>query len=344
MAGAGFKIWNTSDVVSAADFNTYIQEQTVGVFADASARNSAISSPTEGMVAYLKDSNLLTYYDGSSWATAIFGDITDLGANNWKIFASNGSGVITEIANGADGTALMGTGASSAPAFENITGLKGSADRVLFLNSAGEVSELAIGAAGTVLKSAGTTADPVWGSAGGNWAQIATGTQSAGTTTVLNLTSLSNYRSIRGFFTYPQAASGTSALNFTVNGLTGNYYRVMGGQKWLGNSASWSGVWTGTSGGISYNGYQAYVQFQIDFLAEGAGTASKGVVVGEFKTFSPLDQSNALNGALDITHFVYNEPIASDTGITALNVYMGASTAAVASGFPSYYIEGYTAT
>ena len=343
MAGAGFKVWSTGDVVSAADFNTYIQEQTVGVFADASARNSAISSPTEGMVAYLKDSNLLTYYDGSSWATAVFGDITALGANNWKAFYSNGSGAIQELAVGADGTVLVGNGASAAPTFGNITDIKGGNDKVLYTNNTGVITELALGAAGTVLKSAGATSAPTWGSAGGNWAQIATGTQSSGTTTVMNLTSLSNYRSVRGFFTYPEAASGTSSLNFTVNGLSGNYYRNMH-QKWLGNSASWSGVWTGTSGGTSWNGENAFVQFQIDFLAQGYQTTNKAVIVGHWNIFSYWDQSGAGNGSWDTSHFVYNEPIASDTGITALNVYMGASTAMVASGYPSYYVEGYTAT
>lgn len=77
MAGAGFKVWATGDLVNASDLNTYIQEQVVMVFADASARNSAVSSPAEGMFAFLKDTNVLTFYDGSSWANFIGeGDIT----------------------------------------------------------------------------------------------------------------------------------------------------------------------------------------------------------------------------------------------------------------------------
>ena len=75
--GAGFKVWTTGDLVSASDFNNYIQEQVIMVFADSSARGSAVSSPEEGMFAYLKDTNTLTYYDGSSWASYIGdGDIT----------------------------------------------------------------------------------------------------------------------------------------------------------------------------------------------------------------------------------------------------------------------------
>ena len=69
--GAGFKVWSTGDLVNASDFNNYIQEQVVMVFADSSARGSAISSPEEGMFAFLKDTNDLTFYDGSSWVSYI---------------------------------------------------------------------------------------------------------------------------------------------------------------------------------------------------------------------------------------------------------------------------------
>jgi hypothetical protein len=269
--------------------------------------------------------------------------VTDLSGNNWKALYTNGSGTVTELALGADGTTLVGNGTSSAPTFGNLTDLKGGNDKVLFTNSSGVLTELAIGASGTYLKSAGTTSNPTWAAAGGNWAQIATGTQSSGTTTVMNLTSLSNYRSVRGFFTYPEAASGNSSMNWTVNGLTGNYYRNMH-QKWLGNSLSSSGVWTGTYGGMSWNGENAFVQFQIDFLAQGYQTTDRAVIVGNFNLYSYWDQSNAGNGSWDQTHFVYNEPLTSNTGITALNIYMGASSAQVASGYPSYYVEGYTAS
>jgi len=75
--GAGFKVWSTGDLVNASDFNNYLQEQVIMVFADASARNSAITSAEEGMFAFLKDTNVLTFYDGSSWSSFIGeGDIT----------------------------------------------------------------------------------------------------------------------------------------------------------------------------------------------------------------------------------------------------------------------------
>ena len=77
MAGAGFKVYATGDLITATEFNTFLQEQVIMVFDDSTARDSAISSPSEGMFAYLKDTNALVFYNGSSWASFIGeGDIT----------------------------------------------------------------------------------------------------------------------------------------------------------------------------------------------------------------------------------------------------------------------------
>ena len=77
MAGAGFKVYATGDLITATEFNTFLQEQVIMVFADSSARDSAVSSPSEGMFCYLKDTNVLQFYNGSSWASFIGeGDIT----------------------------------------------------------------------------------------------------------------------------------------------------------------------------------------------------------------------------------------------------------------------------
>lgn len=75
MAGAGFKTFVDGDVLSAADVNTYLMEQAVMVFADASARSTAITAPSEGMVTYLKDTNQTQYYTGSAWETIGLGGL-----------------------------------------------------------------------------------------------------------------------------------------------------------------------------------------------------------------------------------------------------------------------------
>lgn len=71
-AGLGYKEFATGDVLTAADANGYLASQVVMVFADATARTSAIASPQEGMISYLKDTNSTEYYSGSAW-TAISG-------------------------------------------------------------------------------------------------------------------------------------------------------------------------------------------------------------------------------------------------------------------------------
>jgi hypothetical protein len=77
MAGAGFKVYATGDLITATEFNTFIQEQVVMVFANSTARDSAVSSPSEGMFCFLKDTDVLQFYNGSSWASFIGdGDIT----------------------------------------------------------------------------------------------------------------------------------------------------------------------------------------------------------------------------------------------------------------------------
>jgi hypothetical protein len=64
---SGRKVWAADEILAAADLQDYIQDQVVFVYANASARSSGILSPTEGMVSYLNDTNLLYTFDGSSW-------------------------------------------------------------------------------------------------------------------------------------------------------------------------------------------------------------------------------------------------------------------------------------
>ena len=65
-AGLGFKTFVTGEVLTAADTNGYLM-QGVNVFANAAARTAAITSPQEGQMSYLKDTNVTAYYDGSAW-------------------------------------------------------------------------------------------------------------------------------------------------------------------------------------------------------------------------------------------------------------------------------------
>lgn len=50
-----------------AAWGNLVRDSVVNAFASRAARNSAISSPVEGMVAYITGDNILTVYDGTNW-------------------------------------------------------------------------------------------------------------------------------------------------------------------------------------------------------------------------------------------------------------------------------------
>ena len=64
---SGFKTFAVSEVLTAADVNNFLMEQAVAVFANASARDSAISSPEDGQACFLLDSATLQFYYSSAW-------------------------------------------------------------------------------------------------------------------------------------------------------------------------------------------------------------------------------------------------------------------------------------
>jgi hypothetical protein len=109
MAGAGYKQWATGAVLTSSDMNTYVGDQVVMVFASSSARSSGVSSPTEGMVSYLKDTNAIEYYDGSSWGG--IGDITAVTAGT-NIDVTSGTGPVPSVALAIDAAVSMGSDGS----------------------------------------------------------------------------------------------------------------------------------------------------------------------------------------------------------------------------------------
>ena len=98
MAGAGYKLFVSGDVLTAAQVNTYLNEQTVMVFATSAARTSALSLVlAEGMMSYLQDSNTVFYYDGAAWNALASGDITAITAGT-GISVTSGTGPIPTVA------------------------------------------------------------------------------------------------------------------------------------------------------------------------------------------------------------------------------------------------------
>ena len=117
-AGLGFKDFTTGEVLTAADVDGYLM-QGVWVFASAAARDAAVTSPQEGNFAYLKDTNVTTYYTGSAWAnldtTGMTNPMTTTGDT---IYSSSGS-TPARLGIGTTGqvlTVVGGVPAWSAPA------------------------------------------------------------------------------------------------------------------------------------------------------------------------------------------------------------------------------------
>lgn len=69
MAGAGYKSFTAGSILTATEVNTYLMEQSTMVFATTTARDAAITSPAEGMMAYTTDTDTFWYYSGSAWAS-----------------------------------------------------------------------------------------------------------------------------------------------------------------------------------------------------------------------------------------------------------------------------------
>jgi hypothetical protein len=120
MAGAGYKLFNTGDVLTAAQVNTYLNEQTVMVFASSAARTSALSGVlAEGMVSYLQDTNAVEVYNGTAWVgVSGAGDVTEVQAGT-GISVASGTGPIPVVTNtmatavDAKGDLVAGTGADT---------------------------------------------------------------------------------------------------------------------------------------------------------------------------------------------------------------------------------------
>ena len=96
---AGYKTFNTGDVLTAAQVQYNLQNQSIMFFASAAARDAALTAPIrqEGMFAYLADTNTTVYYDGTAWQSFGTGDVTGLTAGN-GITITNASGPVPTIA------------------------------------------------------------------------------------------------------------------------------------------------------------------------------------------------------------------------------------------------------
>jgi hypothetical protein len=122
------KVFVAGEILTAADVNTNLMDQAVMVFDDSAARGSAIPSPIEGMVTYLKDTDKFEFYDGAAFG-AFGGKILQVQSTVLtSIFsASVAQGAETEITgltvsitpSSATSKILVGYSVSSSTTLEN---------------------------------------------------------------------------------------------------------------------------------------------------------------------------------------------------------------------------------
>lgn len=66
-----YKVFSNGNVLNASELNEFLMNQSVIAFSNATARSSAITSPVEGMITYLEDSNSYQSWDGSAWVGVV---------------------------------------------------------------------------------------------------------------------------------------------------------------------------------------------------------------------------------------------------------------------------------
>lgn len=138
-AGLGFKDFVTGEVLTAADVDGYLM-QGVWVFASAAARDAAVTSPQEGNFAYLKDTNVTTYYTGSAWAnldtTGMTNPMTTTGDT---IYSSSGS-TPARLGIGTAGQVLQVNSGATAPEWATPAGGGGKVLQVVYGSYATETT------------------------------------------------------------------------------------------------------------------------------------------------------------------------------------------------------------
>ena len=151
------KIFVAGEILTAADLQSNAVDQSVMVFDDATARDTAIPSPIEGMVVYLKDTDGLLSYSGTAWVPAASGASLGAGTVLQVVQAVTTDVFSASVARGAS-TAATGLSVTITPRatssrilvlFTVVIGLGNSQPTYLTLMRSASASDYRGDAAGT---------------------------------------------------------------------------------------------------------------------------------------------------------------------------------------------------
>jgi hypothetical protein len=123
--------FTAGEILTAANLNV-VSDQSVMVFDDSAARSSAIPSPSEGMLTYLKDSKNLQRWTGSVWVNVVSGFTAST-----TVTASNSSWPVPALASPIVKVTVIGGGGGGGAAINNNGGSGGASS---FTISAGSLS------------------------------------------------------------------------------------------------------------------------------------------------------------------------------------------------------------
>lgn len=111
-----YKQFTNGSPLPASDLNTFLMDQSVMTFANATARTEALPTPKEGMVTWLEDSNRLDVWSGSAWilvndnaASVPLSTVTTAG----DLIVGTGNATVGRIGIGTNGQILTSNGTTA---------------------------------------------------------------------------------------------------------------------------------------------------------------------------------------------------------------------------------------
>lgn len=160
MAGAGTKLFVDGNILTAAEVNTYLQDQVIMRFANAATRDAAfggVGEPTlaEGMFCYLNDVDQMQVYNGSAWivfgtsATNAYAYVQTIYYTTSSTFTKATYPWLRAIKIRCQGGGGGGAGAGDNNSAGGGGGGGGYGERFVLATSLGASETVTIGAAGT---------------------------------------------------------------------------------------------------------------------------------------------------------------------------------------------------